>query len=93
MSEIRRQKSKIKDASERQAIQKLRHFYQMVDPEIRKWLTGVPASDVNFIGRLKRANAATIKSALRDPKLTKTARVRMEQRLRALQRAEESMPF
>lgn len=37
------------------------------------WLTRCPASDLNFRNHLKQANAETIKEALKDKALTKTA--------------------
>ena len=45
----------------------------MINDNDLKWLTRCPASDLNFRNHLKQANAETIKEALKDKTLTKTA--------------------
>jgi predicted phage tail protein len=55
-----------------------------VDESGLKWLTGTPASDVNFKSELNRANAATLRAALESETLSKTARKAIEAALNKL---------
>lgn len=55
-----------------------------MNKENLSWLTTVPASDVNFKGRLKDSDAETIKKALKCKTLSKAARKAMEIRLRKI---------
>lgn len=46
---------------------------EKINKENLSWLTTVPASDINFIGRLKESNIPTIEAALKDKSLSKLA--------------------
>jgi hypothetical protein len=50
------------------------------------WLTKVPTSDINFKVHLEAANVTTLRAALEDPNLTKTARKAIEGKLRRRER-------
>ncbi|GAI11951.1 unnamed protein product [marine sediment metagenome] len=53
-----------------------------IDKKLLSWLTNCPASDVNFKNNLLIANIATLREALFDENLTKTARLAIERRLK-----------
>ncbi len=58
-----------------------------INQEHVAWLTRCPSEDINFKCHLVKSNAAELAAALRDDRLTKTARLKIERRLRKLQRA------
>jgi len=45
-----------------------------INKENLSWLTTVPASDINFRTRLKESNLVTMQEALKNKKLSKSAR-------------------
>lgn len=53
-----------------------------IDENVLSWLTNVPASDVNFRGRLKSANIKTLEEALEDYRISKQARSLIESQLK-----------
>lgn len=55
-----------------------------VNQEDLRWLITVPASDINFKTRLRDANLATMRKALDDKKLSKTAVKAIEIQIRRI---------
>lgn len=55
-----------------------------VNKEDLRWLTTVPASDINFKTRLRDANLVTMREALGDNGLSKTARKAIEIQIRRI---------
>ena len=55
-----------------------------IDKKILGWLTTVPAHDSNFRWNIKFANIETLKKALKDKTISKSARSIMKSRLRRI---------
>ena len=55
-----------------------------IDKDILSWLAYTPASDINFIMQLREANIETCRAALKYKRISKTARKKIESKLRKL---------
>jgi hypothetical protein len=62
----------------------------MINKETLSWLITVPHSDGNFKSNLEKANAETIKEALKDNSLGKTKRKVLESKLKKLENGKKN---
>ena len=57
-----------------------------IDKKTLSWLTTVPSGDINFRMRLIEANVKTLKKALEDKGLSKTARRMIESQIKRIEK-------
>ncbi len=58
----------------------------MINKTNLSWLTTVPSGDINFRNRLKESNIITLKEALKDKSISKTARRMIESQIKKLEK-------